>query len=290
MHVVRFRKRPKVAFASVIGPSHLKSGLPNQDSYACYHSDEFLAMAVADGLGSAPHSEIGASFATHLAVQHLSAYLYNYGKPDAKIKDATTLRRRILDAWTNRFQPNQNKYDTTLLFVGWRPDVCIIGQIGDGLILYRRIPEGEFAAFQEPTKQYLNDLGCSMARSDAIGLLQVKEYEISTLEDYDSFVLMTDGVADDLIDAPRYSNELLGGLCEPPTECWNDKLNKHLAEWPTPGHYDDKTLLVATTVHQSRGNKVADVDPPKTGPTRDRSNSTEGSPSSQALPPREDIA
>ena len=50
----------RVAGGSVIGSAHRRSDRPNQDAWVVARRERALVGVVADGCGSAPHSEVGA--------------------------------------------------------------------------------------------------------------------------------------------------------------------------------------------------------------------------------------
>jgi hypothetical protein len=249
----RFKKSIVIGAGSVRGPLHERNQLPNQDSFAYFHSEQIVAIAVADGLGSAIHSEEGSGYATHLAVQLLITYLYHHESASPHIPNIQSLRQNIIDRWQKQFGQTRADYDTTLLFIGLTPTLCVMGQIGDGLILYRYSdPLRACGVFQQAQKEYLNKPESSLAQPDALEYLRVQEYSMSPENDYSAILLMTDGVADDLSDHDLYSKELIRMLSEVPAHRWNSILNEHLTEWPTPGHYDDKTLALLTFEDQER--------------------------------------
>lgn len=246
MDIPRFTKKIRIGAASVIGPLHVRESLPNQDSFSYFQSDRLIALAVADGLGSAPNSAEGASYATHNAVHKLMTYLHGYGKPNPMIRDISTLKEWIIWPWQMTFRAAMQGYDTTLLFVGASPQVCVIGQIGDGLIMYRHAdPASTYTAFQSTGKEFLNRPGATLAQKDAGHLMRVEEYRVTTRQDFCSFLLMTDGIADDLKDPMAYSETLTESLLRNSSEHWNALLDHHLTQWATVGHYDDKTIVVA---------------------------------------------
>ncbi len=60
-----------VAAAAVAGVHHLRNGVGSQDAYACGHRNDVVVVAVADGLGSQPKSQVGAALATRFATKAL---------------------------------------------------------------------------------------------------------------------------------------------------------------------------------------------------------------------------
>lgn len=57
--------------ASIAGPSHLERGISCQDACEAWTAGELLVVAVADGAGSASHSELGAALCVRSVVQGL---------------------------------------------------------------------------------------------------------------------------------------------------------------------------------------------------------------------------
>ena len=228
-----------------MGPSHQKEALPNQDSFAYFHSDHLIAIAVADGLGSARHSSEGSCYATQLAVHLLISYLHHHESSWRDISDTRMLKQQIVAKWQREFRHSMAEYDTTLLFLGLTPAVCVMGQLGDGLILYKNSNQPvSNHIFKVPQKEFLNKPDASLAQPDAGEYFCVEEYPVNPNNDYSAFLLITDGIADDLTDPIVYFDDLLKrASCLWPGH-WNTELNKHLTEWPTPGHYDDKTLVL----------------------------------------------
>lgn len=125
--------------ASVRGSSHEKSGLPCQDKhYVEKLSDEMLIVAVADGAGSALHSEIGATVATQAAVDWLCVNqdLLNSSADDASWEQ--TLRAAIEEAREKVFaeaaerELKAREFASTLIVVVATPTVVACAQVGDG--------------------------------------------------------------------------------------------------------------------------------------------------------------
>ena len=73
-----------VRFASVRGYSHRYSGQPRQDHGALVHHDrtESLVFAVADGVGNAPLSEVGAELACETTIDFVAGALSSTGSVD----------------------------------------------------------------------------------------------------------------------------------------------------------------------------------------------------------------
>ncbi|WP_417303251.1 protein phosphatase 2C domain-containing protein, partial [Ellagibacter isourolithinifaciens] len=104
--------------ASEIGPAHIASGKPNQDSWAAFHHFGCDVLVVADGVGSRDHSELGSAGACRAVDQVVSNRLF-LGLPwdlnDEGCK--TALLDEIRDTWMDSIKPiDANDASTTCLF------------------------------------------------------------------------------------------------------------------------------------------------------------------------------
>ena len=122
-------RTPLVAGASVTGSSHVRSGLPCQDAFSCFSSDHVLVVAVADGLGSAPRSDLGASAATQAAA--LRALEVVDGDPARAAVEGIVAGREALEAIANADRHELSELACTLLVAvaGCRVGIA---HIGDG--------------------------------------------------------------------------------------------------------------------------------------------------------------
>lgn len=92
----------RYAYASVIGTSHTKSGLPCQDACACREivspsGETVLVAVVSDGAGSADHSQIGSHLACELFVGEITSLFEVRGS----VEDVT---KEFCEKWLTRFQ------------------------------------------------------------------------------------------------------------------------------------------------------------------------------------------
>ena len=67
MPVVTSSNVPTILAASVIGQAHVRRGVPCQDAFRTLVGEGAMVVAVADGLGSASHSHLGAAVASEAA-------------------------------------------------------------------------------------------------------------------------------------------------------------------------------------------------------------------------------
>ena len=122
------------------GPYHIKKGIPCQDAYCIRESaDGAIIAAVADGLGSEAHSDIGAKIASNFVVGYCIQH-YKIGLTDGEI--VALLKRAYSKAYTqvekkaikDGNEPDQ--YDCTLCTAIYDGKNLYYGQAGDsGLIV-----------------------------------------------------------------------------------------------------------------------------------------------------------
>ena len=121
------------SYASVIGQSHVKTGLPCQDSSAVSESanGKWLAIVVSDGAGSAKHSQISSSFVTNFFSKSLLSLSEELEKrdPGAWINDyvVESILKARYELREIAKSDNLRDYHCTLL-------ACLIGQTGGFLI------------------------------------------------------------------------------------------------------------------------------------------------------------
>src|SRR4051812_42017284 len=92
----------KYAFASVIGTSHTKMGIPCQDRSDCTilesaDGTSVLVAVVADGAGSAERAEVGASLACSLFIDEMRSLFETGG-------DVHGITHDFVESWLTRFR------------------------------------------------------------------------------------------------------------------------------------------------------------------------------------------
>jgi len=135
-----FIAAPYIFGASVSGSLHLQEGLPCQDAY-CYElvSDDFGVIAVADGLGSAPFSDLGSRLSVDAAVCAAKSLLL--GTSSDKL-DLSEIPVRMLQAARECLEETALIDDfqlgdmaTTLIAVLFNSHCIYTAQIGDGAVV-----------------------------------------------------------------------------------------------------------------------------------------------------------
>lgn len=170
----------RVLSASVRGTSHVRTGLPCQDSvYHCLAANGALIAAVADGAGSAPLSDIGSSIAARESVEtartsmlHTSADISeSYLK--ATLKASVLVARSSVQAEARARGGSVRDFATTLLLVICAPDVIGAAQIGDGAVVVSD-ESGGYSPFTTPQRgEYANETVFLVSRN-ALDSMQLK--------------------------------------------------------------------------------------------------------------------
>lgn len=132
--------RWKVSATSVCGSSHEKLGTPCQDaSFWSIHEEGIFLAAVADGAGSASHSDLGAQIASQTAVETLKA------EPDLEnrlLNNSRTFKTVLTNALKSALRAVKKEAKTqgvkprelasTLITIIATPKIVATAQIGDG--------------------------------------------------------------------------------------------------------------------------------------------------------------
>ena len=150
----------QVLGASTIGASHLKQGLPCQDAFmAAECRDGVLAVAVADGAGSASHAQVGSRLAARRAVSAVfdRMLLPRTGGVYAMLDDAFAQARRELEFEAAASKRDLRDLSATLTVVIAMPDCLGVAQTGDGLVVALE-PDGSLIPLTRPQRgEYANE-------------------------------------------------------------------------------------------------------------------------------------
>ncbi len=219
--------------ATVIGPSHAAQGGRNQDALRLRGSQGGWFLAVADGLGSRPLSHVGSRLAVRLADKCLRRGLFERSPRDA-IQD-------FYRAWLTAVPSNDpSLMATTILAASVCEDGrCNVVQLGDGLVLYRA--GGDFCVLTGDRAGFANETA-ALGVTRSFGAWQHTSFALS--QPRDGVILMTDGLADDLIPErlDGFFNRLIGAAAKRSRRNGKRWLARQLRAWPTPLHADDKTV------------------------------------------------
>ena len=123
----------KAVGASVAGTSHGSNGTPCQDSNRYRVIGQILLCALADGAGSASHSQIGSKIATRVALLHL-AKATRYGRVPTKedLESAADLALRGIERAAQKRGLEVKSLACTLLLAVAANGKALFLQLGDG--------------------------------------------------------------------------------------------------------------------------------------------------------------
>ncbi|MEH1978052.1 MAG: PP2C family serine/threonine-protein phosphatase [Nostoc sp.] len=179
----------KAVARSEIGTSHQKQGIGCQD-YGNYRIfDDVIVGAVADGAGSAKHSDFGANLAVETVLKYLggiSKFLQKRKRCWQKISqefsqtEAENLFTKTVNEVIAELDKQAAKKDyyvndlacTLLVFVA-TPDWVAVMQIGDGFIVMRS-EESEYQLLFQPDKGEFANETTFITSTNALKEMQVK--------------------------------------------------------------------------------------------------------------------
>lgn len=170
----------RIVGASVVGASHIASGLPCQDA----HRHEILAngvalAAVADGLGTAAKSDLGARLAVETVLNELAAQLRRPLPPTPAIGDDMKARmaaafaaaRGRLEQAAEDESVSLRDLGTTLMAVACGPKWLLVGHLGDGAVI-GRWSDDELSLVSEPQRGEYANVTMPLTMDDALARVQ----------------------------------------------------------------------------------------------------------------------
>jgi hypothetical protein len=170
--------------ASVIGDAHVRAGLPCQDAFRTIVGDGTVVIAVADGLGSASRSDLGATVASDIAAA--AAFDAANGDPSRAALEGMVAGREALEALAQSEGHALSDLACTLI-VAVKTDRIGIAHIGDGAAVGLR--SGEPYVLSPPAaSEYLNEVDPLTAK-DWIDNVR----PVVCMDDIDAIGVFTDG-------------------------------------------------------------------------------------------------
>jgi hypothetical protein len=175
----------KSVLARVTGSSHEKSRKPCQDYGKYQFLDEensIIAGAIADGMGSAKHSEEGSKLAVETALSLLKSeeidqkkWLEVFSEKEATETFTWLVKKVKAELEMEAKNKNYSLRDlacTLLVFVA-TPNYIMAMQIGDGFIVTRSAKNKEYTLLFQPHQDGAIDVTTSITSSHAINQMQV---------------------------------------------------------------------------------------------------------------------
>lgn len=222
--------------ASVIGPLHVKTGIPNQDSWMSRRYKWGNVVVVSDGLGSKAHSDHGSKAACLAVIDAAKVY---QNTPDAKIDD---ILRLIHANWLVNTGPYvSSECSATCLFAIQIEGVITLGRLGDGMIVsLGKAEDNRIILNDNKQSSFSNYTSCLQQE------FKLEHWETVTIKSSEcsAIILCTDGISDDLLPEQQvsFAQELYSTYVNLEPKKRKRDLNRWLNDWPVPGHSDDKTI------------------------------------------------
>ena len=232
--------------ASVRGPAHAQVGMPNQDAWLVRVRGEEVVAVVSDGLGSKPFADFGSRVACSAVSRAISVWRRNADAPPL------SLLRLVHATWSAWVAPKKEPdCAATCLLAHSDGERITLAQLGDGLVAFGS-PVSGFQTLPGYDRDFSSE-------TTGLGICSdLGEWRIASLtcpEKNPAILLASDGVSEDLLSdrlcdfidfcSDRYLGETprrRAGL-----------LAQDLRNWPTPGHADDKTLVLLKWVGNKNG-------------------------------------
>ncbi|HRP09996.1 MAG TPA: protein phosphatase 2C domain-containing protein [Terricaulis sp.] len=244
--------------ASVRGPSHVRSGAPNQDAWLCVH-DAPMVISVSDGHGAKAHfrSQRGAELAVRAAAASLQAQIDD--SEGAELASAALERWRAdvqADIAANPYNeaerallsaPPLGPYGATLLAAGIHGGLLALMQIGDGDLILG-YPDGSLVRPLSGGPVLQGELTFSLCQEDALACFHSAVLWRNGEHPWPDFVFMaTDGVSKSFQDDRTFEGEVARLRTHAFTN-W-DRFLREAPDWlstvSSRGSGDDATMCVA---------------------------------------------
>ncbi|CAJ63787.1 MULTISPECIES: PP2C family serine/threonine-protein phosphatase [Frankia] len=221
-----------VAAGSLVGTAHLVSGAPCQDAYDFAVSPGGrLIVAIADGLGSRPHSQVGARSFCEGAVQA------GLAREELTAADLLAYAARYAEsqAGAHRLAPREIGFvGAVAVFAGGRCEIARVGDVSAFVLV-----DGEFhELLTNAPDEHVNVV------TDALPEQPLPEPEVRRLDAVRRVVLCTDGLATDLRNSPGVRSWL--------AESWETPGDVHAMgealRFRRRGSHDDRTAVVISVL------------------------------------------
>jgi hypothetical protein len=233
--------------ASAAGASHVRRGVPCQDAFCALEHGPAFAIAVADGLGTAPRSDLGADLATVAAA--VRALQFADDDPVVAALEGMIAARDALEASADTRGIPLRDLGCTLLVAAGNAERIGIAHIGDGAVVGRAADEWHVLS-PPGASEYVNE-------TDPITGADWERHVrcVSVLDGVDALALFTDGCqhAGLRSDGTRlcahtsFFDPLAAFVCSNTSELEASLALRNLLAGRKLGEHsdDDKTLVIA---------------------------------------------
>ena len=194
--------RHKVSCGRIVGRAHAITQTPCQDFVAGRNSSLMACIALADGAGSRPRSEIGAEAVVRASLRML---LTQFDQVYNMCERSPNLARRhiherlmsVLVREASRHKCEVDALASTLLFVAYKGGRFVAAHVGDGVIV--QVDEHGIAkTFSHPENgEYANT---TVFVTDPKSMERLRLFHGDAASSLAGFALMSDGCAESLYD------------------------------------------------------------------------------------------
>lgn len=199
----------------------------NQDNFLLLSNDDSITICVADGLGSAKFSHIGAEKAVSIMAGILQ-------KGDFTDELQVVFKHK----WKDEIKSDYALYDTTIKFFQITKKHIHYGGIGDGLTLYKQ--DNHFTKFHNNNNSFTNQ---TESVNSSSYLHEFKRVSSSNYN-FEGLMMATDGISED-IDENQMENMLNQVIKQLQNDVDNfvNNMIELINEWPIKTNHDDKTIV-----------------------------------------------
>lgn len=244
--------------ASTIGPLHVFKGIPCQDAFAYkILSSDAGVIAIADGLGSASKSDIGARMAVDASINTISKVLKDQKIEDLDLSDIAResifFAREVLEEQAEKLQCELKDLACTLIVALIHKDTAVVAHIGDGAVIIET-KDGLKLLSEPGESEYANEV------SPLTGTNWEQSLRITDIvSEISGMIAITDGCHKAALIKTQDEFSAFGGFCTPllkyvkniksSTKGRTDIMSLLMSDKLCDNSDDDKTLVIAIINH-----------------------------------------
>ena len=181
---------------NIPGPSHIENGIPCQDSYSVENiAGDLVIAAVADGLGSESHSDVGSAIAAKACVSYCTDHLGDCDSDDDIVVMMRAAYYSAYDAVLEKAAADgesASQYDSTLCLAIFNGEVLYWGNSGDS---------GMAVAKKDGTYELVTTMQRD-SEGRVFPLCFEDHWEFGLMPNVATVLLCTDGILEDMIAPP----------------------------------------------------------------------------------------
>jgi hypothetical protein len=245
--------RFKIAQHVIAGRLHIHKNIGCQDRVNSYNRNGNSSIALSDGAGSYQNSELGAEKITKNITKNFST---NFSKiikrSNLEIKKRVIAEiNRTLKALEDYHHLPRKEFSCTLLFIATNGKRYIAGHIGDGLI--GGTQKKTTKIISEPENFDFANVTSFITSNDLSKRTRIYK---GRMNDYDSFVLMSDGSMESLFDKKKkiLSKSLIqinSWANHYPLNILNQALKENMEKFIWTKTHDDCSLIFLFTIRNT---------------------------------------